>query len=58
MAARVEDRVEVVGLHRGELHGGGQLPLCGVVLAEAAGVVGLCVGLVARGIERRRTTLG
>ncbi len=58
VATRVEQHIEVVGLDVGQAVRACQCLLRILVLLEALGGVGLCVGLVALRIQRRLATLG
>lgn len=58
VAARVEQHIEVLGLDVGQTVRACQGLLRLGILLEALGGVGLCVGLVALGIQRRLATLG
>ncbi|MNI25290.1 hypothetical protein D3C73_789330 [compost metagenome] len=58
MAARIEHRVIILGPNAAQQRGGGQRGLGGGVLAEAICGSGLCVGLVAFGVQRRLPSLG
>ncbi|MNN68418.1 hypothetical protein D3C81_1841260 [compost metagenome] len=56
MATRVKHGIKVISVDVGQAAGVGQCLLCGQVLAEAIGLGGLSIRLIAFRVERRLAT--